>query len=209
VQTAVAHAAEAASPAAPEQTWDPGSLDNLINSVMDPVTNEVEAPRYDPKASRLQSLAARAQRPQSALEAAQQAELREAEARKVQEANDHAAAVAANPLLDPTADRIQEMMSIWLPEVGPVYVANVRIAKQRDVLTALWKAHRAKFLHGGQLGRAVGVVGVLHALKTVAEDKLMVAHVVTDASDYMVWLDLDAGCLVAAFRDARAYFTGD
>ena len=36
----------------------------------------------------------------------------------------------------------------------------------------------------------------------------MAAHVVTQASDYLVWLDLSGGSLVAAFADARAYFGG-
>jgi len=42
----------------------------------------------------------------------------------------------------------------------------------------------------------------------VPSDSLVAAHVVTDASDYLVWIDLQTGSLVAAFADARAYFAG-
>jgi hypothetical protein len=112
----------------------------------------------------------------------------------------------SNPLVDPMVDRIQSLVPRWLPEVGAVYVANAMVAHERLKLKALWKAHRAKFLQDGHLGRAVGAAAVLHALETLPLEDLVAAFVVTDASDYLVWLDMGNAAMVAAFPNARAYF---
>jgi len=95
-----------------------------------------------------------------------------------------------------------------LPNAGAIYVANALRVRQRSLLQALWRSHRARFLADGQLERAVGAAAVLHALDSVSEEGLVVAHVVTDASDYLLWLDLDQDTVLAAFSDARAYFAG-
>ena len=72
----------------------------------------------------------------------------------------------------------------------------------------MWKGHRSKFLGDGQLERAVASTRVLDSFKLAPKGALIAAHAVTDASDYLVWIDLQTGSLVAAFSDARAYFAG-
>ena len=47
---------------------------------------------------------------------------------------------------------------------------------------------------------------MLHALENTGKGGLVAAHVVTDASDYLLWMDLGSESLVAAFADARAWF---
>ena len=76
------------------------------------------------------------------------------------------------------------------------------------MLSALWKSHRSKFLSDGELERAVAAARVVDSLKHAPSGALIAAHAVTAASDYLVWIDLQSGSLVAAFADARAYFAG-
>lgn len=162
-----------------------------------------------PKRSRLDALTARARRPTSALEAARQAAEREQDQRaEIAQAAEEATQQERQQRVNDLADLVQGKLPDWLPSVGPVYVANAVLADPREILQALWKAHRAKFLAEGELERAVGAAAVLSALDNVPQDRLVAAHVVTDASDYLVWLDLERGGLVAAFSNARAYFAG-
>jgi hypothetical protein len=183
-QAAIAKAVAATAIARAQGTTIPDSL---------PVVEE------KPK-TRLESLAARARRPRSALDAAREAareETKAAEERKAAEIRRK-----ANVL----TDKIQALIPAWLPGVGTYYVANAIITNERSILKALWKAHRAKFLSDGHLERAVGVASVLHALENTGQGELVAAHVVTDASDYLLWMDLGSDSLVAAFADARAWF---
>jgi hypothetical protein len=107
------------------------------------------------------------------------------------------------------ADRVQALFPQWLPSVGELKVANALVCDQREPLIGLWRAHRARFLAVGELERAVGAATVVHALEHTPQGQLVAAHVVTQASDYLVWLDLNSESLVAAFADARAYFASE
>ncbi|MBM4393144.1 MAG: hypothetical protein FJ090_18625 [Deltaproteobacteria bacterium] len=108
-----------------------------------------------------------------------------------------------------TADQLTDVVSAQIaavvPEVGAVYIANAVVVDDRAVLTALWKAHRARFANQADIAAAAACSTVLRALGSVAPGQLAVAHVVTDKSDWLVWIDLDCGPL-AAFNDARALF---
>ncbi|MCB9777851.1 MAG: hypothetical protein H6742_04745 [Alphaproteobacteria bacterium] len=155
-----------------------------------------KAERKKKARSRVDALAARARKPLSALEAARAA-ARDEEEREVQ---------ARRRKENELRDVVQDLIPAWLPGCGTVYVANAIAVKDRHVMAAVWKAHRSKFLADGQLERAVGAAAVLAALEQSEDGHLVAAHAVTDASDYLVWLDLGKNSLVAAFADARAYF---
>ncbi len=105
-------------------------------------------------------------------------------------------------------DRIQSLIVASLPGVGDIDVKAAKVADERDVLSALWKSHRSKFLSDGELERAVAAARVVDHLKNSPSGALIAAHAVTAASGYLVWIDLQSGSLVAAFADARAYFAG-
>lgn len=200
---------EAAENGAIEQLMDKGAseppasgISAVLNAEPVPDAAETQAPRYGVKRSRTEAIAARAKAPIGALEAARLAAEREAAERsKRNQAN----AKAAEQQL---SDRIQNLVPRILPKAGPIYVANALRVEQRSVLRALWRSHRSRFMADGQLERAVGAAAVLHALDGVSEEGLVVAHVVTDASDYLLWMDLDRDTVLAAFADARAYFAG-
>lgn len=201
---AIAKAHAAPAPAAP--TEDQISLARRVGAAASaaaasqPSEVRAKAPSKASRAksgrSRVASLAARARKPTSALEAARAA-ARDEEERQAQDLRKK-----ANRL----RDVVQELVPEWLPGIGTVFVANAIAVQQRDLLKALWRGHRSKFLADGQLERAVGAAAVLAALDQAPEGTLVAAHAVTDASDYLVWLDLDKSSLVAAFADARAYF---
>ena len=165
-----------------------------LNQLPSPEPDEEPAPRYGQKMSRLERLAARAVRPVSALDAAREAASMEA-----------AAEERASQTL---TDRIQSLIEASLPGVGDIDVKAAKVADERDVLSALWKSHRSKFLSDGELERAVAAARVVDHLKNSPSGALIAAHAVTAASDYLVWIDLQSGSLVAAFADARAYFAG-
>lgn len=165
-----------------------------LNQPPVPDPDEEVAPRYGQRLSRVERLAARAVRPKSALEAAREAAMHETERQE-----------RASQTL---TERIQILIEASLPGVGSLDVKASKVADERDVLLALWKSHRTKFLGDGELERAVAAARVVDSLKHAPEGALLAAHAVTNASDYLVWIDLQNGSLVAAFADARSYFAG-
>ena len=165
-----------------------------LNQLPSPDPDEEAAPRYGRRMSRVERLAARAVRPKAPLEAAREAAVAESAAKE-----------HTNQTL---TDRIQVLIEASLPGVGDLDVKATKVADEREVLLALWKAHRSKFLSDGELERAVAAARVVDSLKHAPDGALIAAHAVTAASDYLVWIDLQNGGLVAAFADARAYFAG-
>ena len=216
-KAAAARAAAAATAAAPKPAPPkpaPAPEKPAPAPIKAAATPKVEPAPAPAAKSRLASLAASgAGRKMSALEAARAAAEAEQQAHQ-HKAEERTAATAAAQEAASTrrthamAERVATLIPQWLPSVGELRVANAMITDQRDVLKAVWRSHRARFLADGQLERAVGAAAVLHALQHTAPGNLVAAHVVTQASDYLVWLDLGGGSLVAAFSDARAYFSG-
>jgi hypothetical protein len=120
-----------------------------------------------------------------------------------------AAPAAAPPqALDDLADVVAGIVKDSIPSLGDVYVARALVMDDRGVLTAQWRAHRARFATSGDLAGAVSVLAVLRALASVGRGQLVAAHAVTDKSDWLLWVDLGNASLIAAFKDARAWFAG-
>jgi hypothetical protein len=180
----------------PSDDWTESKPEALfaLNQLPTPEADEAPAPRYGQKLSRVERLAARAVRPKSALEAAREAATAES--------------VVEEQVCQTLTDKIQVLISASLPGVGDIDVKAAKVADEREVLLALWKAHRSKFLSDGELERAVAAYRVVDVLRHAPPGALIAAHAVTVASDYLVWIDLQSGGLVAAFSDARAYFSG-
>ncbi len=167
--------------------------------------------------SRVEALSRRAKRIQSAGDVIQRAiqvereQSKQAEARRrdapqrlqVEEPADSSAPAPSQLVL-----QVQALIEEKLRGLGPLRVSNCMPIEDRDVLRALWRAHRARFGAIGMLDQVVGAAAVLDALDRVPEGDLAAAHVLTEASDYLVWIDLREGTPLAAFADARAYFVG-
>ncbi len=162
--------------------------------------------------SRVEALSRRAVRPRSAEDviqrakqvAAQQEQV--AQERRRQSRQDRNVTPAARR--PPLVHKVQRLLDNKLRGLGPLDVNNCIAVADREVLRALWRAHRARFGALGLLSQVVGAAAVLDALDFVPDGMLVAAHVLTDASDYLVWLDMREGTPLAAFANARAYFVG-
>jgi hypothetical protein len=151
-------------------------------------------PAPEPPAPR--TLSERAQRPMTALEAARVAAQQEEQQSERQRRR----------RVSKLTERVRQLVPASLPGLGKHKVANAIVTDERDVLVALWRAHRSRFLSEGRIERAVSAATVLHALEHCPTGMLIAAHVVTAVSDYLVWIDMNDDSLIAAFPDARAWF---
>jgi len=162
--------------------------------------------------SRVEALSQRAVRPKSAqdviqraTEIARQQEQRAEQRRRERSQEQDEQPGAPRP---PLVHKVQRLIERKLRGLGPLTVNNCIVLDDREVLRALWRAHRARFGAEGKLDQVVGAAAVLDAFELVPKGKLIAAHVLTEASDYLVWLDMREGTPLAAFADARAYFVG-
>ena len=120
-----------------------------------------------------------------------------------------AAPAAAHPVVaeDQLGDTIQGLLGASLPG-AQVYIANAMFASDRKALTALWRAHRARFLATHQIEYAVGASTVLHLLNACPTDQLAMAHGVTDKGEFLIWVDLSNRSLVTAFANPKQLIAG-
>ena len=143
-------------------------------------------------------LASRAQRPMSALEAAQAAadsERRRKAAEQIHAVRDLAVQVAG-------------LLRRQLPSASKLEIVNALVLDERTTLRALWKGHRAKFAAQGALDQVVATTNVLRALDAVAEGQLVASIVETETTEYLVWVDLGSQATIAAFSNARSWYAG-
>jgi hypothetical protein len=173
---------------------------------------EAAPPQPKRPLSRVEALSQRAVRPKSAQDVIQRAtEIAKVQEQRAEERRrqlqQEQAALPGQPL-PPLVHKVQRLIERKLKGLGPLRVNNCIVLDDREVLRALWRAHRARFGAEGKLDQVVGAAAVLDAFDLVPEGKLVAAHVLTEASDYLVWLDMREGTPLAAFADARAYFVG-
>jgi hypothetical protein len=118
--------------------------------------------------------------------------------------------VAAPPAHVPTTlvERVQDLVGQRLRAMRTLKVANCISIGDREVLRALWKAHRSRLAAEGKLDQVVAATAVLEALRRVPPGQLVAAHVLVDPGDYLLWIDLRDGTPLAAFADARAWYVG-
>ncbi|MCK6523347.1 hypothetical protein L6R49_18190, partial [Myxococcota bacterium] len=143
-------------------------------------------------------LASRAQRPKSALEAAQAA----ADAERRRKAAEQIHAVRD------LAEQVVGLLRRQLPSASRLDVVNALVLDERTTLRALWKGHRAKFAAQGALDQVVATTNVLRALDAVAEGQLVASIVETETTEYLVWVDLGSQATIAAFSNARSWYAG-
>jgi hypothetical protein len=142
-------------------------------------------------------LAQRAAKPVSALEAARNAAA--SEARQRQEVQQKQASVLPR--------QVEKLLSRKLPGVQRLEVVNALVMDDREVLKALWKAHRTRMAQHGVLGMVVAATSVLRALEAVPKGQLVAAVAATESSEYLVWVDIGSEATIAAFPDARTWIT--
>ena len=87
-----------------------------------------------------------------------------------------------------------------------------RGAQQVRIIGGMWKRRKLSFPDRPDLrptpdrSRETLFNWLGHDVADAGLNELVAAHVVTDASDYLLWMDLGNESLVAAFADARAWF---
>ncbi len=171
-----------------------------------PAVHEVAPPPREPNPSILD----RAVRPKSALDAAREAAEREASAGRV-------IATAARGSERAGADVVRAAIARDLGGAGQIFVLETHVVSpgplaraqpgtlDREILKALWRGHRAKFLSDGNLERAATATTVVQALDQKAS--LAVARVVARGRDHLAFVDVDSRRVIACLADAYALAT--
>lgn len=177
-------------------------------------TEPIERPRAPvhevapPPVEHMPSILERAVRPKSALDAAREAVEREASAGRV-------IATAARPSETAGgADIVRAAIARDLGGAGQIFVLETHevsagpLARaqpgtlDREILRALWRGHRAKFLSDGNLERAATATIVVQALEQ--KGSLAVARVVARGRDHLAFVDVDSRRVIACLADAYA-----
>jgi hypothetical protein len=169
-----------------------------------PRVHEVAPPAREPNASILD----RAVRPKSALDAAREAAEREASAGRV------IATAARSSEATGSSDVVRAAIARDLGGAGQIFVLETHevsagpLARaqpgtlDREILRALWRGHRAKFLSDGNLERAATATIVVQALEQ--KGSLAVARVVARGRDHLAFVDVDSRRVIACLADAYA-----
>jgi hypothetical protein len=200
----VAHPQAFVSPAA-----EPGLDTEPIAGRRAPVHEVTPPPRRSspPKLA----LADRAVRPKPALEAARDAADREAAAPA--RSSNAAPAVPASVAPFAGTDVVRAAIAKDLGGAGQIFVLETHEvsagpiahgesgALDREILRALWRGHRAKFLADGNLERAATAAVVVQALER--RGSLAVARVVARGRDHLAFVDVEAQHVIACLADAQ------
>jgi len=159
-------------------------------------------------AARETSILDRAVRPKSALDAAREAAEREASAGRV------IATAARTSEATGSSDVVRAAIARDLGGAGQIFVLETHevspgpLARaqpgvlDREILRALWRGHRAKFLSDGNLERAATATIVVSALEQ--KGSLAVARVVARGRDHLAFVDVDSRRVIACLADAYA-----
>jgi hypothetical protein len=166
--------------------------------------HEVAPPPPEPNVS----IVERAVRPKSALDAAREAAEREASVgRVIATAARHAEPSGAADVVRATIARdLGGAGQIFVLETHEVSTGPLSGARpgtlDREILRALWRGHRAKFLSDGNLERATTATIVVQALEQ--KGSLAVARVVARGRDHLAFVDVDSRRVIACLADAYA-----
>jgi hypothetical protein len=162
-----------------------------------------------PARERPASIVERAVRPKSALDAARDA--------AEQEAAGPGSSAPPRAPKGAGGDAVRAAIARDLGGAGQIFVlethevsagplAQARSgALDREILRALWRGHRAKFLADGNLERAATAAVVVQALEQRAP--LAVARVVARGRDHLAFVDVDSRRVIACLADAYALAT--
>lgn len=153
------------------------------------------------RAPRSISERAGAGRRMSALEAARAAAAAEA-ARKQASAETPIASPAPSVVADGVSGLLAGALGPDLTEEPP------RLAQQRDLLTALWKAHTQRHIQDRRWNVAGACAAVVDALERVGPGQLVAVSANAGGDDLLVWFDVGRRSIVAVIPDGRNYLAG-
>jgi len=172
------------------------------NAAAKPAASKPAAPKKRSLADR-----ANARRPMSALDAARAAAAQEA-ARKQETAA--AERVALQQL---EADTARKAVSTSGGVVEKLFgdtltVQPARIAAQRQILQALWKAHMKRHADACNWTVAGSCAAIADALARLGAGQLAVIPAAAGDADLLIWVDLSRSAVVAVVPSEPAYLAG-
>lgn len=83
-----------------------------------------------------------------------------------------------------------------------------RVAAQRELLKALWKAHVARHVEDQNWAVAGACSAVVDALGRLGDGQLAAIPATAGDADLLVWVDLSRAAVLAVVPDGRAYLAG-
>jgi hypothetical protein len=99
--------------------------------------------------------------------------------------------------------RVEQSVRAALPDFENLYVAEVSEDLALEGVASTYQAHAARFMAEGRMDAALNASRVFEAVNRSESSALAKALVRTDATEYLVWLDLYSSTLIACFPDAR------
>lgn len=104
---------------------------------------------------------------------------------------------------DSWANRTQQLLERWLPELRDMELMRAHQVNVRDGQKKLWDTHAKRFSKKQDFNRAVAAVAVRDALERVPKDNLVAVELRVGKRFYLVWLDIGASRLVAVLSDLK------
>jgi hypothetical protein len=123
------------------------------------------------------------------------------------------AAIAAEGDAPPTSRPAEASSScepgkIVLDLVPNAHIHRTLTVSNPDVFTALWRAHRVRAAHEGNLA-VVGVAcALLHAVQQLPNGKLTAVHLELEGASFAAWVDTVSGTLLGVVEPADLYLAG-
>jgi hypothetical protein len=157
------------------------------------------------------TLADRATRrkPMSALEAARAAAAAEEQSRTQQVARPKPAAPSRASARPSTAAPHRRGQSSLLAQLGGgVAAESPRMASDRGLLTALWKAHALRHIEDGNWAVAGSCLAVVAALGRVPPGVLVAVPAMAGTQSLLAWVDVSKVSILAVIPNGRAYLAG-
>jgi hypothetical protein len=88
------------------------------------------------------------------------------------------------------------------------WVDKPTVVQSPDVFRALWRAHRTRAVHDGDLALVVTASVLLDAIARVPAGHLVAAKVTIGGEAYAAWVDVGRGALLGLARPAEVYLAG-
>ena len=124
------------------------------------------------------------------------------------------AAIAAERSDDSPATHPEETTStcepgqVVLDLIPGAHIHRTLTVSNPDVFTALWRAHRVRAAHEGNLA-VVGVASaLLHAVQQLPNGKLTAVHLELEGTSFAAWVDSLSGTLLGVVEPADLYLAG-
>lgn len=102
-------------------------------------------------------------------------------------------------------EQARRILDYCLPEAGELELVDLSVLSRPDLLSAIWRSHKAKFVREGRFERAFRAQLVLDAIRRAPPGSLAVARMLADGVPFIAWIDLVRGSVVSLLEDDESY----